>query len=503
MSTPAAQLWLLIRPQVEEARRFLTDRTIRTALIVPWAEAFTSAFLLPIYPFFQKALQVEPVQMGQLRTVTLILNAASAPFAGWLLDVYGPFLGIALPASICAIGCLVRAFSTGFGGLFVAAVFSGLAGAKSDMAFAHLSRHTPPEGRTLAVTAAKVQLQLLTLAGTFCFTPLDALLTALFPEASFGLLRYRLEISLCIWGCGFGVLVLLFASDILSLRGVAPPTKEATRLSTQRLDRGAPPDERGACCSSPGSASPPEDDAPPTTPLVVVNQPPLSIFCSNVNGSCDMRLLGGQATAAIAAAQLGLFVAAAYKDTVGVTWPLFLQAHFGWAERQYGLLLPVQQALAFSLIVVPRIQERIGPRKFITLLGMGGSLSYAAAYALQSHTTLTVTSHLVLIFFGGVCIAGMEVVLVALSSRFAPPHVQGRLFAGMVIVKLSGSITGNLCGTRLFQASLDLPAGSSSFVGGGALPISLLTVLALIAVAALTATVARASAALEGPSTLS
>ena len=68
------------------------------------------------------------------------------------------------------------------------------------MSLAHLSRHTDPERRTLAVSAANVQIQALLLLGTLCFTPFDALLKVLLPTDTSGMLRFRIEISLCIWG---------------------------------------------------------------------------------------------------------------------------------------------------------------------------------------------------------------------------------------------------------------------------------------------------------------
>lgn len=200
-------------------------------MIVPWAEAFTVAFLLPVYPFFMTNLGITASMMGQLRTVQLVLQAATAPIAGILLDAYGPFLGIALPASICAIGCTIRALATDYSSLFAANIFSGLSGAKTDMAMAHLSRHTEPARRTLAVSAAKVQLQALTLLGTACFTPLNALLSVMLPT----MLRFRLEISLCVFGCGFGVLVLLCSADTMSYEAAPDPVSGQHRPPVRPL----------------------------------------------------------------------------------------------------------------------------------------------------------------------------------------------------------------------------------------------------------------------------
>jgi MFS family permease len=194
----------VVDEQLREAERFWFDRNLRTAMIVPWAESFTSAFQGPVYPFFMQELGLDAGQMGQLRSITLSLQAAGAPIAGWLLDTHGPFLGIALPSSLCAIGCAAKATAAGMSGLFVGSVFSGLSGAKSDMAMAHVSRHTAVLRRTLALSAGRVQLQALYLLGCLCFTPVNVLLTKLLPENVFGMLRFRLEIAVCSVGCGFG-----------------------------------------------------------------------------------------------------------------------------------------------------------------------------------------------------------------------------------------------------------------------------------------------------------
>jgi len=217
--------------QRQEAKRFWMNKSLRTAMIVPWAEAFTAAFLSPVYPFFMQNLGLDAGDMGQLRVVQSVLLLVSAPICGFLLDTYGPFLGIALPASICSIGCALKAIANSLSTLYVANVFSGLSGAKTDMAVAHVSRHTEPSMRTLAVSATRIQLQVLTLIGTVCFTPLNAALTMLLPDEAFGMLRFRLLISFCTLGCGFGVIVLCFASSSLSYDAAATDPEGDVRLA--------------------------------------------------------------------------------------------------------------------------------------------------------------------------------------------------------------------------------------------------------------------------------
>eukprot|EP00966_Prymnesium_polylepis_P171051 3953890-Prymnesium_polylepis.1 len=41
----------------------------------------------------------------------------------------------------------------------------------------------------------------------------------LLPDATFGMLRWRIEIAFCTIGCGFGVIVLLLARSSLSFGG--------------------------------------------------------------------------------------------------------------------------------------------------------------------------------------------------------------------------------------------------------------------------------------------
>lgn len=292
-----SQLSHIAASQLGEARRFWADKQIRTAMLVPWAEAVTAAFTGPIYPFFMQNLGLDAGGMGKLRTVQHALNAASAPIAGCLLDARGPFLGIALPASLCAIGCAIRSMAQSTSWLVAANVFSGLSGAKTEMATAHLSRHTDPSRRTLAVSAARVQLQALALLGTLLFTPTNwaraaatfgpplrpavqgtrlstttsahgspppprtapwQVLTALLPESTWGMLRFRLLISLCVFGCGFGVIVLCCSAGTLvfhsSEAGAVFHSSEAGALQPRTLRRSdvdlgaARGAEVGRCC---------------------------------------------------------------------------------------------------------------------------------------------------------------------------------------------------------------------------------------------------------------
>ena len=148
----AVTLRSVLDAQVAEARRFWRHKGLRTAMIVPWAEAFTAAFLTPVVPFFMQALGMDAAGMGQLRSVQSVLLLFSAPICGYLLDAHGPFLGIALPSSICSIGCAIRACATSASSLYVASIFSGLSGAKIEMAVAYVSRHTDAAQRTLAVS---------------------------------------------------------------------------------------------------------------------------------------------------------------------------------------------------------------------------------------------------------------------------------------------------------------------------------------------------------------
>jgi MFS family permease len=85
---------------------------------------------------------------------------------------------------------------------------------------------------------------------------------------------------------------------------------------------------------------------------------------------------------------------------------------------------------------------------------------------------------------GGVCGSALEVVLTSLSSVFVPPRAQGRLFAGLLLVKLGGSVVGNLVGTALFQTSMDATSGPW-LLRGGALPIEVFALPALINLAGL------------------
>ena len=491
-STHSKGLRSIVAVQLAEMRRFAKSKTIRTALLVPWAEAFTVAFALPVFPFFMQELHITPSMMGQLRTVHLLLQVFSAPVAGSLLDAYGPFLGIALPASICAIGCAIRSLSIDTSGLFAANVFSGLSGAKTDMAIAHLSRHTEPSRRTLAVSAAKVQLQALTLLGTACFTPLNALLIVLLPASTYGLLRFRLFLSLCTLGCGFGVIVLLCSASSMSYEATPDPEGDV-----RVVEKGAPL-EQGAICASTTDLG---DGASETSESAVLDgsgspsggagatlagcDRPTDGRCGCGCGcGCGWTVPSARHGAILALAQVALFVNVLFRDTLGLVWPLYLKAHFGWAEMEYGMLLPVQQALAFALVATPRLQEALGTRAVVGVLGVGSTVAYALSMALRTPTPLVQGAHVAFFLLGGVCGSALEVVLTSLSSVFVPPRAQGRLFAGLLLVKLGGSVVGNLVGTALFQTSMDATSGPW-LLRGGALPIEAFALPALINLAGL------------------
>ena len=480
----------MLSDQLAEATRFWRNKQIRTALMVPWAESFTAAFITPVYPYFLQGLGMEASQMGVLRAIQLALNAASAPLVGSLLDTHGPWLGITLPSSACALGCALKASASGFTMLEVAAVFSGLSGAKVDMAIAHTAKHTPEARRTLAVSAANVQQKLLLLLGTLCFTPLDALLKVLLPESRFGMLRFRLEISLCMIGCGFGVLVLLLAKDTLvygsssgAAAACAPVNDAPDTVTGVKHEEEGTNLERGACCSHPpsdgashasdGAASGTPPRSPPDAPLMAPPSPQ-----STIQLLCTLPRVS-------LLAQVALFFSALVKDMTYITWPLFLKEHFGWAERQYGLLLPITQVLqATILIAAPWVHERLGTTSAILWLGLCATLSYLVAFSLQAASGLSVALHLIGYMVGDMCNRGFEIVLTAFASTYAPPQAQGRLFALMAIMRYAGSISGSLAGTALYQFSVGWADGPP-FLAGGALPTTLIALPAMANVLAL------------------
>ena len=495
-------LCTLLTPQLEEARRFWKNKQIRTALIVPWAEAFTAAFLTPVLPFFLQGLGLRATEMGQLRTVSLILNACSAPFVGWLLDHHGPFIGIALPSSLCAIGCTIRALATGYSSLLVAATFSGLSGAKQDMSIAHTVRHTPPARRTLAVSAANVQVRVLTLLGTACFTPLNKLLSWWLPASHFGMLRFRLLLSLCTIGCGFGVIVLLFASRTLAFDSL-DATDEidddqiagATRSKANaRDDEDGEMAERGPIIKEPSSSPEEPSSSPaPTPPPIVATGVPVMLL-----GTTSSGLSCGPLPAVLVLSLSGLFICKYLNDALYLTWPLFIKAHFGWAESEYALLLPMQQALAFLLVATPWVHMKLGSSSAVLLLGGGSLLSLSLTYLMQSVSGLTIALHVVSMLLGGVANSALELILTALASTHVPPTYQGRLFAALAVLRCAGSASGNLLGSALFQYSLDMTSDAPLLVRGGALPITLMVVPAALNLLALTRCITKASSSSSG-----
>ena len=497
---------VIVEQQLAEAKRFWRNKQIRTALIVPWAEAYTGSFIMPVFAYFMQGLGLSATQMGQLRATQLALNATSAPFVGFLLDRHGPWMGIALPSSLCAIGCALRACASGFASLFTASIFSGLSGAKIDMAMAHLSRHSPPMRRTLAVSAAKVQIQCLTLLGMLSFTPLDALLRWLLPEAQFGMMRFRVHISLCTIGCGFGVLVLLLAKDAISYEAATDASSgeatRAVRAKTEDDEEALDPAERAPVCrKSTEGVGISVDPSPTQSPSVDLS--PLSATArddsqssSRLAALCPCALSsGGMPPAVLLFAFIGLFFASMFRDLLRITWPLFIKQHFAWSEREYGLLLPLQQAFAFCLAATPWLHERLGSSASMGLLGGGSTLAYAIAFTMQRAIPGIKALHVVFALLADAANSAFELILVAIASIFVPPDAQGRLFALLAIMRYAGSFGGNLVGTYLYQLSAgweDAPL----IIGGGALPTTLLAVPALLNVAALVSALSVASAGL-------
>jgi len=397
------------------------------------------------------------------------LNAASAPIAGCLLDARGPFLGIALPASLCAIGCAIRSMAQSTSWLVAANVFSGLSGAKTEMATAHLSRHTDPSRRTLAVSAARVQLQALALLGTLLFTPTNWVLTALLPESTWGMLRFRLLISLCVFGCGFGVIVLCCSAGTLvfhsSEAGAVFHSSEAGALQPRTLRRS---DADGSDAATEESSSHDPEGYPVEGRLAGAS-------------SCMSSRLR---TARLALCLVALCLAAATRDTLAVVWPLYLKAHFGWAEKEYGLLLPLQQAAAFGLVATPPLQDALGSRASLLLAGCGGVACHVSALLLRAPSPNTEGLHVLLFLAGGLLGGATELLLVSLSSTALPPRAQGRLFALLSMTKLGGSVGGSLYCTAQFQVSLDAASGPY-FLRGGAAPVVWLALPSLVALLAL------------------
>ena len=199
----------------------------------------------------------------------------------------------------------------------------------------------------------------------------------------------------------------------------------------------------------------------------------------------------GARLAVLVFAFVGLFFASTFRDLQRISWPLFIKAHFGWSEREYGLLLPLTQGAAFCLAATHWLHERIGSSAAMGLLG-GSALAYAVTFTLQESVPLVRGAHVVCALFADVSNSAFELILVAVASTYVPPEAQGRLFALLAIMRYAGNITGNLAGAYLYQLSASWDSAPSIF-GGGALPTTLAAVPALINAALAHALRARAT----------
>ena len=145
----------------------------------------------------------------------------------------------------------------------------------------------------------------------------------------------------------------------------------------------------------------------------------------------------------------------------------------------------MQQSLAFSLAATQTLQDRVGIRAAVGLIGSTLSACYFVTYLLRTPTPLVQAAHVASLMVATLGSQMIEVVLTSLSSTYVPAATQGRLFAAMAVVKLGGSMTGNLYGSRLFQDSLADPS-ALALIGGGALPVVALSLPTFLVFVALT-----------------
>ena len=94
-------------------RELARERRFRTPLLLVWMSNFGASLASPALPFFYLRLGLTPVEIGRQAAILAAGTLVTAPAYGWLLDARGPFASIALSASLCGVGCLLRGLARG------------------------------------------------------------------------------------------------------------------------------------------------------------------------------------------------------------------------------------------------------------------------------------------------------------------------------------------------------------------------------------------------------
>ena len=431
------------------ATLFVRRKRLFVIVSITWTERFSNGLLAAAAPFFYKELSLTPTKMGTMLTVSRTLLLAAAPLYGYITDTLGTYFTIITASSLCTIGCLIRGFANNFATLVVAAAFMGLGGPHlAPLTSAHISRETTVSERPLMLSSYAVQGVVLRILGQCLYVPWDTLLYMVGFER---LARFRITISVCSFGCFFGVVNLMYHGNVLDR--VAPPKCRVDSNDCEaEVERGISTDAR-------------------------VNTAANRDVWFSSDGDTGVLLL--------------LFVLCglvSFSDAlVQLVWPLYLSAHYTWTETHYSPLLLISMiSSAILTAFVPRLYQRFGAAIIVKTVGCAIAILLGSIFALgQMGGSLAITLHISCTLLCIALMTAFDIILRACGSSLLPSARQGSFFSVLNMVSAVGVITSGVIGSRSFEASSELSSAWSIFLRGGAGPCSCVAPILFVASVAL------------------
>jgi len=417
----------VLHEQLGALRLFIRRRALLVVVVIYWVERVSNGLNAAVVPFFMRALALSPSQMGLLATIARAALLTTAPLYGLVVDARGPLAAIMVASSLCSAGCMLRSFSSTFGELAAAMVMTGAGGANLvPLISAHLARETRPAVRPLVLSAFALQGAVLRIVGQGLFIPWDALLDAYGVHDR--VTRFRVTLSICSFGCVFGVINLWLNGHLLSratlLRtvddGLTRRAVKQARCGSAAGDAGAPVASELAyeqelaeeytaahagARSRAGAGSGPTAEELEFAEAVVALEAisaheaargllPAGGGAADGGGVTGLGAVASRARASSGATlapptpllALSLVLATAFvcsmADTVlQLVWPLYLSLHYGYAEHEYGALLFASTLLVTLIsIAVPPLMRRHGPAGATAHVGAAAAVCLGASF---------------------------------------------------------------------------------------------------------------------------
>lgn len=158
-------------------------------------------------------------------------------------------------------------------------------------------------------------------------------------------------------------------------------------------------------------------------------------------------------------------------QAIAFTGPAILSAF----SLPAGSLAPILTAgivgMTIGAMTLGMVGDRIGRRPTIMLsLAIFGAATLATAWAADTQQIL------VLRFIAGLGMGGCTPVLLALAAEYGPARLRGAIMTGVLLGLPAGAMLGGLLAARM----LPLIGWEGIFIVGGAVPLAMLVVIALV-----------------------